>query len=130
MRREHLQGRWKSKPGKFELANKGTQLLDAIGEMSPHMQVKLLHVLQDGYFSRLGTRTPTKVDVQILAATNIDMQKVSLRSAFVKTSTIALTLTLTIPPLRERGEEIPFMISKICARGPRTYASRPSLRTG
>ena len=63
----------KAKPGKFELCNKGTLLLDEIGEMSPALQAKLLQVLQDGQFSRLGGRTTVKVDVRVLAATNINM---------------------------------------------------------
>ena len=63
----------KSKPGKFELCNKGTLLLDEIGEMSPALQAKLLQVLQDGQFCRLGARNSVKVDVRVLAATNINM---------------------------------------------------------
>ena len=63
----------KSKPGKFELCNKGTLLLDEIGEMSPALQAKLLQVLQDGQFSRLGARHSVQVDVRVLAATNINM---------------------------------------------------------
>ena len=62
-----------AKPGKFELCNKGTILLDEIGEMPPLLQAKLLHVLQDQTFSRLGSRTVIKVDVRILAATNINI---------------------------------------------------------
>ena len=61
------------KPGKFELCNRGTILLDEIGEMPPQLQAKLLHVLQDQQFSRLGSRTMIKVDVRILAATNINI---------------------------------------------------------
>jgi two-component system response regulator AtoC len=110
-------GAMKSKPGKFELANKGTLLLDEIGEMSPQMQAKLLHVLQDGSFSRLGARTPTKVDVRILAATNIDMQKGIAEKRFREDLYYRLnTFTITIPPLRERREEIPFLIREMVAR--------------
>src|SRR5256886_9552973 len=61
------------KPGKFELCNKGTILLDEIGEMPPSLQAKLLHVLQDQQSSRLGSRSVIKVDVRILAATNINI---------------------------------------------------------
>jgi two-component system, NtrC family, response regulator AtoC len=111
-------GAMKSKPGKFELANKGTLLLDEIGEMSSQMQAKLLHVLQDGSFSRLGARTPTKVDVRILAATNIDMQKGIAEKRFREDLYYRLnTFAITIPPLRERREEIPFLIKEMVARG-------------
>ena len=68
-------GAQKSKPGKFEMAHKGTILLDEIGEMSAALQAKLLHVLQDGTFSRLGGRANVSVDARVLAATNIDVKK-------------------------------------------------------
>src|SRR5215813_4156816 len=64
-----------SKPGKFQLADGGTILLDEIGEMSAALQAKLLHVLQDGRFFRLGGRTNIKVNARVLAATNVDVQK-------------------------------------------------------
>jgi two-component system, NtrC family, response regulator AtoC len=67
-------GASRSKPGKFELCNKGTILMDEIGEMSTALQAKLLHVLQDGSFSRLGSRSNITVDVRVLAATNINIQ--------------------------------------------------------
>jgi two-component system, NtrC family, response regulator AtoC len=67
-------GAVRAKPGKFELANKGTIFLDEIAEMSPHLQAKLLHVLQDNQFSRLGGRSVLQVDVRVLAATNIAVQ--------------------------------------------------------
>src|ERR1700690_1575622 len=73
-------GAVRAKPGKFELANKGTIFLDEIAEMSPHLQAKLLHVLQDGQFSRLGARTTVNVDVRVLAATNMDVKE-AMRSA-------------------------------------------------
>ena len=111
-------GATKSKPGKFELANKGTLLLDEIGEMSPQMQAKLLHVLQDGSFSRLGARCSTQVDVRVLAATNIDMQGAIAEKRFREDLYYRLnTLTITVPPLRERREEIPFLMNQLIHRG-------------
>jgi transcriptional regulator with GAF, ATPase, and Fis domain len=111
-------GAIKSKPGKFELANKGTLLLDEVGEMSPQMQAKLLHVLQDGSFSRLGGRSSTQVDVRVLAATNIDMQAAIAEKRFREDLYYRLnTLTLVIPPLRERREEIPLLIEELNRRG-------------
>jgi len=74
------------KPGKFEICNKGTILLDEIGEMPPLLQAKLLHVLQDGQFSRLGSRTVTKVDVRILAATNINIPRSTGHQALARGS--------------------------------------------
>ena len=63
-------GALQAKPGKFEFANHGTIFLDEIGEMPPSLQAKLLHVLQDGQFSRLGGQGDVRVDVRIVAATN------------------------------------------------------------
>ena len=68
-------GAVRAKPGKFELANKGTIFLDEIAEMSPHLQAKLLHVLQDHQYSRLGGRNMIDTDVRVLAATNVDVQE-------------------------------------------------------
>jgi len=68
--------------GKFELCNKGTILLDEIGEMSPAFQTKLLQVLQDGQFSRLGGRHPVKVDVRVSAATNINISEAIANKTF------------------------------------------------
>jgi two-component system response regulator AtoC len=111
-------GAIKSKPGKFELANKGTLLLDEIGEMSPQMQAKLLHVLQDGSFCRLGARSSTQVDVRILAATNINMEAAIADKRFREDVYYRLnTLTITVPPLRERREEIPFLMQQLIQRG-------------
>ncbi|HEX6739378.1 MAG TPA: sigma-54 dependent transcriptional regulator, partial [Vicinamibacteria bacterium] len=75
-------GALRDKPGKFEQAHRGSILLDEIGEMSPHLQAKLLHVLQDGEFSRLGARQPTRVDVRILASTNKELQRAVAEGAF------------------------------------------------
>ena len=108
----------KSKPGMFELANKGTLLLDEIGEMSPQMQAKLLHVLQDGSFCRLGARSASRVDVRVLAATNINMQDAIAEKRFREDLYYRLnTLTITVPPLRERREEIPLLMEELFRRG-------------
>ncbi|MEP7097744.1 MAG: sigma 54-interacting transcriptional regulator, partial [Dokdonella sp.] len=111
-------GATKSKPGLFELANKGTLMLDEIGEMSPQMQAKLLHVLQDGTFCRLGARSASRVDVRVIAATNINMQDAIAEKRFREDLFYRLnTLTITIPPLRERREEIPLLMKELFRRG-------------
>jgi len=111
-------GATRSKPGMFELANKGTLLLDEIGEMSPQMQAKLLHVLQDGSFCRLGARSSSRVDVRILAATNINMQDAIAERRFREDLYYRLnTLTITVPPLRERRQEIPLLMGQMFHRG-------------
>src|SRR5215475_11432245 len=105
-------GASKSKPGKFELAHKGTILLDEIGEMSAPLQAKLLHVLQDGQFSRLGGRANVTVDARILAATNIDVQKAIAERKLRQDLYYRLNaFTMTIPPLRERRQEIPPLLT-------------------
>lgn len=104
-------GAGKSKPGKFELAHKGTILLDEIGEMSAGLQAKLLHVLQDGTFSRLGGRGNVQVDARVLAATNIDVKKAIAERKLREDLYYRLNaFTLTVPPLRERREEIPVLL--------------------
>src|SRR5277367_5951402 len=111
-------GAVRSKPGLFELANKGTLLLDEIGEMSWQMQAKLLHVLQDGSFCRLGARSPSRVDVRVLAATNINMQDAIAEKRFREDLYYRLNiLTITVPPLRERREEIPMLMEQMFLRG-------------
>jgi transcriptional regulator with PAS, ATPase and Fis domain len=111
-------GAIKSKPGMFEMADKGTLLLDEIGELSPQMQAKLLHVLQDGSFCRLGARSPSRVDVRVLAATNINMQDAIAEKRFREDLYYRLNiLTITVPPLRERREEIPLLMEQMFLRG-------------
>ncbi|MGC2697716.1 MAG: sigma-54 dependent transcriptional regulator [Candidatus Angelobacter sp.] len=101
----------KSKPGKFELAHKGTILLDEIGEMSAGLQAKLLHVLQDGQFSRLGGRANITADARVLAATNIDVKQAIADRTLREDLYYRLNaFTLTVPPLRERREEIPVLL--------------------
>lgn len=104
-------GAVKSKPGQFELCEHGTILLDEIGEMPSTLQAKLLHVLQDQQFSRLGGRRTLTVDVRILAATNIDIQKALSEKLFRPDLYYRLnTITLRIPALRERREDIPLFL--------------------
>jgi Response regulator containing CheY-like receiver, AAA-type ATPase, and DNA-binding domains len=103
-------GAVKSKPGKFEICNNGTILLDEIGEMPAVLQAKLLQVLQDGSFSRLGSRTTVKVDVRVIAATNIDIKAAISQKTFREDLYYRLNgFTLKMPPLRERTEEIPIL---------------------
>ncbi len=116
-----------AKPGKFELCNKGTILLDEIGEMPPSLQAKLLHVLQDQQFSRLGSRSLIKVDVRILAATNINIPEALATKRLREDLYYRLNaFTLQIPPLRERKEEIPILLKHFMSRMSEQYA-RPSL---
>ena len=114
------------KPGKFELCNKGTILLDEIGEMPPLLQAKLLHVLQDQQFSRLGSRSVIKVDVRILAATNINIPEALATKRLREDLYYRLNaFTLNLPPLRERKEEIPILLKHFMTRMSERYARAP-----
>jgi two-component system, NtrC family, response regulator AtoC len=115
-----------AKPGKFELCNKGTILLDEIGEMPPILQAKLLHVLQDQQFSRLGSRNVIKVDVRILAATNIDIPQALASKRLREDLYYRLNaFSLQLPPLRERKEEIPVLLKNFMTRMAEQYARPP-----
>jgi two-component system response regulator AtoC len=104
-------GAARSQPGKFELANKGTIFLDEIAEMSPHLQAKLLHVLQDHQYSRLGGSNLVKVDVRVLAATNVEVQS-AIKSGRLREDLYyrLSVLSINVPPLRERTTEIPLLL--------------------
>lgn len=116
----------KSKPGKFELAHKGTILLDEIGEMSAALQAKLLHVLQDGQFSRLGGRANIKVDARVLAATNIDVQRAIAERKLREDLYYRLNaFTMTVPPLRERRQEIPLLLTCFMNNLARQFGKNP-----
>jgi two-component system response regulator AtoC len=98
------------KPGKFEFANHGTMFLDEIGEMSFPLQAKLLQVLQDGEFSRLGGKADVQVDVRVIAATNRDLETAVAEGQFREDLYFRLNVvTINLPPLRERREEIPIL---------------------
>jgi two-component system response regulator AtoC len=119
-------GAKKSKPGNFELAHKGTILLDEIGEMSAPLQAKLLHVLQDGRFSRLGSRSDIKVDARILAATNIDVKRAIAERKLREDLYYRLNaLTISIPPLRERRQEIPHLLTCFIKLAARKFGKNP-----
>src|SRR5262249_42782210 len=95
------------KLGKFELAHGGTIFLDEIGEMSPLLQAKLLHVLQDGEFFRLGGRRPIQVDARVIASTNRNLEEAVSRGEFREDLYFRLNvIRLKVPPLRERRDEI------------------------
>src|SRR3954463_8551964 len=115
-----------AKPGKFEICNKGTILLDEIGEMPPSLQAKLLHVLQDQQFSRLGSRSVVKVDVRILAATNINIPEALATKRLREDLYYRLNaFTLSLPPLRDRKEEIPILLKHSMSRMAERYARSP-----
>jgi two-component system, NtrC family, response regulator AtoC len=104
-------GAYRQKPGKFELANGGTIFLDEIVEISLSLQAKLLQVLQDREFSRLGSKKDTKVDVRVLAATNKNIDEAVNMGLFREDLYYRLNVVnITIPPLRERKEEIPIFV--------------------
>jgi two-component system, NtrC family, response regulator AtoC len=108
--------------GKFEQAHSGTIFLDEIGEMKPALQAKLLHVLQDAEFTKLGSNKRVQVDVRIVAATNRDLEKMMLSGEFREDLYYRLkVIELTVPPLRERRDEIPTLIDFFIARYARKY---------
>ncbi len=116
----------RAKPGKFEICNRGTILLDEIGEMPPSLQAKLLHVLQDQRFSRLGSRSVIQVDVRILAATNINIPEALASKRLREDLYYRLNaFTLQIPPLRERKEEIPILLKHFMTQLSEQYARPP-----
>jgi two-component system response regulator AtoC len=100
-------GATKAKPGKFELAHTGTLFLDEIAEMSPQLQAKLLHVLQDGEFARLGAKQDIKVDVRLVCATNKLLEQRVTEGLFREDLFYRINVvTMHIPPLRERRDEV------------------------
>jgi len=97
--------------GRFEMADKGTILLDEIGDLPFELQAKLLHVIQDGEFSRLGSSKTVKVDVRIIAATNRDLYEEMRLGRFREDLFYRLNIfPITIPPLRDRSEDIPLLV--------------------
>ena len=113
------------KPGLFEAADNGTFFLDEIGDMSPTLQVKVLRVLQEGTFHRLGDTETRKVDVRILAATNRDLEAMVAAGTFREDLYYRIhVITVTLPPLRERPDDIPILIEHFLARHRRQRPKR------
>jgi len=118
----------RQKLGKFEQANEGTIFLDEISEMHPALQAKLLHVLQDHEFSRLGGKRDVQVDVRVLAATNKPLERAVEEGVFREDLFYRLNVvTVHIPPLRERREEIPVFLSFFLTRYSEHYGKNPPM---
>jgi len=119
-------GASRQKPGKFDQANQGTLFLDEISEMHPALQAKLLHVLQDGEFSRLGGKRDISVDVRILAATNKPLERAVQDGMFREDLFYRLNVVnIHIPPLRERREEISLFLEYFLRRYSEYYGKQP-----
>ena len=104
-------GAYNKKAGRFELANKGTLFLDEIGELPLSLQVKLLRVLQEGEFDRLGGTKTIKTDVRVIAATNRNLEKAVEKGDFREDLFYRLNVfPVFVPPLRERKEDIPLLV--------------------
>jgi chemotaxis protein methyltransferase CheR len=98
--------------GRFELANGSTIFLDEIGELPLELQSKLLRVIQDGEFERIGSSTPIKVDVRIIAATNRNLETEIKKGNFRQDLWYRLNVfPITVPPLRQRSEDIPLLVN-------------------
>ena len=120
-------GAIQQKPGKFEFANHGTMFLDEISEMHAPLQSKLLQVLQDGEFARLGSRNDVRVDVRILAATNRDLERAVEDGQFREDLFFRLNVVcITLPPLRQRRDEIP-ALAGIFLRQYSEHYNKPAL---
>jgi DNA-binding NtrC family response regulator len=108
--------------GKFEQADTGTIVLDEIGELRAPLQAKLLHVLQDAQFTKLGSNKPISVDVRVVAATNRDLEAMLRDGAFREDLYYRLkVIELTVPPLRDRRSEIPRLTAAFLDRYGRRY---------
>ena len=116
------------KPGMFELANHGTILLDEIGDLPLPLQSKLLRVIQEMEVYRVGAETPTSLDVRILAATNLDLEKEVREKRFREDLFFRLNvIPITIPPLRERTEDVPKLIEFFLEKLNRKYKKTISI---
>jgi two-component system response regulator HupR/HoxA len=115
------------KPGLFEVADSGTFFLDEIGDMSPSLQVKVLRVLQEGTFNRVGDTDTRRVDVRIIAATNRDLAAMVAAGRFREDLYYRIhVLSVMLPALRERREDVPLLIDHFLMRHPRQRPKRLS----
>jgi two-component system, NtrC family, response regulator AtoC len=120
-------GATRQKLGKFEQANGGTIFLDEISEMHPALQAKLLHVLQDHEFSRLGGKRDIQVDVRVLSATNKPLERAVEEGVFREDLFYRLNVvSIHIPPLRERREEIPVFLEYFLEKYSAHYGKQPA----
>jgi transcriptional regulator with PAS, ATPase and Fis domain len=114
-------GATKFKPGKFDMANGGTLFLDEIGDMPYNLQAKILRILQEQEFYRVGGSRTIKVDVRIIASTNKNLEKMVQEGAFREDLFYRLNVfTLHLPPLRERKEDIPLLVDYFLQKAPKT----------
>ncbi len=121
-------GAHRRKPGQFEYANKGTIYLDEIGELPLSLQAKLLHVLQDFRFMRVGGYRMIDVDTRVIAATNRDLDAAMRRGEFREDLYWRLNVVeIRVPPLRERREEIPVLASYFLAKFNAQYGRQKQL---
>ena len=119
-------GALRTKPGKFELCEKGTILLDEIAEMPTGLQAKLLHVLQDKQFFRLGGERTIDVDVRIVAATNVNIEQALAEKKLREDLFYRLSaFTVHVPPLRQRRDEIPLLLGHFMNQLARHYGLHP-----
>jgi two-component system, NtrC family, response regulator AtoC len=110
------------KIGKFETANHGTIFLDEVGDLHPAVQAKLLHILEDGQFSRVGGRSNIEVDVRVVAATNQDLEASVAAGRFREDLFYRLNvIRIIVPPLRQRAEEIPVLANYFVDRYARLF---------
>jgi len=115
-------GAIKDKIGRFEMANGGTLFLDEIGDISLNMQLKLLRVLQEGEFERVGGTETIKVDVRIIAATNKDLRKGIKEGTFREDLYYRLNvIPIEVPPLRERRDDIKYLVNHFIEKFNRVY---------
>jgi DNA-binding NtrC family response regulator len=111
-----------ARKGRFELANGGTLMLDEIGDLSPGVQVKLLRVLQERAFERVGGNKTLTVDIRLIAATNKDLEAEVEQGRFRQDLFFRLNVVpLVLPPLRERGEDIPILAAHFAAKSAQKY---------
>src|SRR3989442_12707313 len=122
-------GAHRRKPGQFEYANKGTVYLDEIAELPLALQAKVLHVLQDFRFSRVGGHGMLDVDARVVAATNRDLEEAMAHGEFREDLYYRLNVVeIRVPPLRERREEIPGLASWFLAKFNAQYGRQKQLR--
>ena len=123
VRKGAFTGATQDRPGRFERADGGTLFLDEVGDLAPATQVKLLRVLQTGEVERLGDERTRRVDVRLVAATNVDLKQAIADGRFRADLYYRLaTYPVTVPPLRERRSDIPLLVAALLTRYAERYA--------